>query len=229
MGHNNIWYSRPRKSGAESHKCKAGSCGLGLIRFWNIQHIPFSPFPFSRKWWPTEQWSSWTRSSGHKEIACARTSPSSPASTLLPLSGEQHSCNEPESGGDADQVELDGETGYGQQARTSCPGAGFIQGRRKIWRRRRTVPCQTGRYAPLFFISHWTLALIDCIIISIVKRLSLGRGYKHLKGIMQACQYRFFINLFLVRLLDSFIACAPLIWCSFSQEGITACRGTGSP
>ena len=33
MGHNNIWYSRPRKSGAESHKCKAGSCGLGPIRF----------------------------------------------------------------------------------------------------------------------------------------------------------------------------------------------------
>ena len=30
---------------------------------------------------------------------------------------------------------------------------------------------------------------------------------------------RFFINLFLVRLLDSFIACAPLLWCSFSQEG----------
>ena len=173
-----------------------------VIRFWNIQYIPFSPFPSSRKWWPTEQWSSWTRSSGHKEIACARTSPSSPASTLLPLSGEQHSCNEAESGGDADQVELDGETGYGQQAR---------------------------RYAPLLFISHWTLALIDCIIISIVKRLSLGRGYKHLKGIMQACQNRFFINLFLVRLLDSFIACAPLIWCSFSQEGITACRGTGSP
>ena len=37
----------------------------------------------------------------------------------MPLSGEQHSCNEAESGGDADQVELDGETGYGQQARTS--------------------------------------------------------------------------------------------------------------
>ena len=53
------------------------------------------------------------------------------------------------------------------------------------------------------------VALIDCIIIVIFKGLSLGRGYKHLKGIMQACQKRLFIGLLLVRLLDSFIACAP--------------------
>ena len=85
MGHNNIWYSRPRKSGAESHKCKAGSCGLGPIRFWNIQYIPFSPFLFSRKWWPTEQWSSWTRSSGHKEIACAAHDVQGPVLRRRPL------------------------------------------------------------------------------------------------------------------------------------------------
>ena len=33
MGHDNIWYSRPRKFGAGSRKCKACSNGHGLIRF----------------------------------------------------------------------------------------------------------------------------------------------------------------------------------------------------
>ena len=32
MGHDNIWYSRPRKFGAGSRKCKACSNGHGLIR-----------------------------------------------------------------------------------------------------------------------------------------------------------------------------------------------------
>ena len=33
MGHDNIWFSRPRKFGAGSRKCKACSNGHGLIRF----------------------------------------------------------------------------------------------------------------------------------------------------------------------------------------------------
>ena len=33
MGHDNIWYSRPRKFGAGSRKCKACSNGHGLIRY----------------------------------------------------------------------------------------------------------------------------------------------------------------------------------------------------
>ena len=41
-----ITFSIPGQSGAESHKCKACSCGLGLIRFWNIQYIPFYLFLF---------------------------------------------------------------------------------------------------------------------------------------------------------------------------------------
>ena len=139
-----------------SAKLAAAVLVLSGFEIFNIFPFTFSFFQKVMANWTVEQLDQIIRPQGDRMCCtwCARTSPSSPASTLLPLSGEQHSCNEAESGGDADQVELDGETGYGQQARTSCPGAGFIQGRRKIWRRRRTVPCQTGRYAPLFFISH---------------------------------------------------------------------------
>jgi len=36
MGHDNIWYSRPRKFGAGSRKCKACSNGHGLIRKYHL-------------------------------------------------------------------------------------------------------------------------------------------------------------------------------------------------
>ena len=39
MGHDNIWYSRPRKFGAGSRKCKACSNGHGLIRYENCVRL----------------------------------------------------------------------------------------------------------------------------------------------------------------------------------------------
>jgi len=36
MGHDNIWFSRPRKFGAGSRKCKACSNGHGMIRKYHL-------------------------------------------------------------------------------------------------------------------------------------------------------------------------------------------------
>ena len=61
------------------------------------------------------------------------------------------------------------------------------------------VKLLSGENVSTLCFSHWLVALIDCTILSIVKRLSLGRGYKHLKVISLARQRRLFIGLLLVR------------------------------
>ena len=52
MGHENIWFSRPRKYGQGSRKCRCCTNGHGLIRFDSIPFLSarYLIIKFSRKY-----------------------------------------------------------------------------------------------------------------------------------------------------------------------------------